>query len=178
MKIIAIGGEPGAGKTSLVQRIIKSYNFVDKYNEYKLVPYLQYNNVYVLGKYDSDGYAQGTDRMSMAVQPAAVDFLNQIPKNSIVIFEGDRLFNSSYLTYCCKYDLDIIYLKTDSSIREQRYIERGSIQNKTWLSGRETKISNILSNLELIFNIKTFMNNTILEQNLVYEYIIEKVNNG
>ena len=78
MKIIAIGGEPGCGKTTLVKRIIDNYKLEPKYDSYKLVPYLQKNNIYVLGKYEEGEVFSGTDRMSMAVQPEAIKFLNSL----------------------------------------------------------------------------------------------------
>ena len=52
MKVIAIGGDPGSGKSTLMKRLIEYYTPTKKYNEFKLVPYLQNNNLYILGKYD------------------------------------------------------------------------------------------------------------------------------
>jgi dephospho-CoA kinase len=164
VKIIAIGGEPGAGKTTFMREIIKRTNVEPKYNEYKLVPYLQKDNIYILGKYE-EGTFQGTDRMSMAVQPAAVSFLDTLPENSVVLYEGDRLFNNSFLEHCDnKFDLRIIYLKTSKEVRVQRCKDRGSEQNDTWLAGRETKVNNILSNLTFFLKIQSLPNNTIEEQ--------------
>jgi len=177
MKVIAIGGEPGCGKTTLMKRVVEHYKVEPKYDSVKLVPYLQKDNVYILGKYDSDGGVfQGTDRMSMAVQPEAVKFLTTLPEHSIVLFEGDRLFTASFLEKVLDlYQLNIVYLKTTKEVRQARYVERGSEQNETWLAGRESKVSNILSNFVLMFNVETFYNNTIEEQNEVYNYIIKTV---
>ena len=41
MRIIAIGGEPGAGKSTLMSRIIDHVQPSKMYNEFKLVPYLK-----------------------------------------------------------------------------------------------------------------------------------------
>ena len=81
MRIIAIGGEPGAGKSTLMKRVIEHYNMEPKYDSYKLVPYLQKNNIYVLGKYEEGEVFSGTDRMSMAVQPEAIKFLGTLNSN-------------------------------------------------------------------------------------------------
>ena len=179
MKVIAIGGEPGAGKSTLMKRLIKEFNVVPKYNEYKLVPYLQYFEIFILGKYEEGEVFSGTDRMSMAVQPEAIKFLAYLPEHSILLYEGDRLFTASFLEHCVeKYDTEIIYLKTDKSVRQDRYKERGSEQNETWLAGRETKVSNIMTNFALMFNTKTFSNNTLEEQDVVFEYIKNIVNSG
>ena len=172
MKVIAIGGEPGSGKTTLMRRIVELLNPEPKYSEFKLVPYLQKDNIYILGKYEEGEVFSGTDRMSMAVQPEAIKFLASLPEYSILLYEGDRLFTASFLEHCVEsYETKIIYLKTDKSVRQDRYKERGSDQNETWLAGRETKVSNIMTNFTLMFNTETFPNNTLEEQNRAFEYI-------
>lgn len=177
MKIIAIGGSPGCGKTSLMWKIVKDLKVKPKYEEFKLVPYLQKNNIYILGKYEEGEVFAGTDRMSMAVQPEAIKFLATLPKNSTVLYEGDRLFTSSFLEDCMdKYDLKIINLTTSKEIREERYKLRGSNQNETWLAGRESKINNILTNMVLMFNVENYENNTLNNQNIVYNKIMELIN--
>lgn len=181
MKVIAIGGEPGSGKTTLMKKLINRIGMHSEYNAIKLVPYLRKDDIYVLGKYEEGEVFSGTDRMSMAVQPEAIKFLAMLPDNAVVLYEGDRLFTSSFLEDCLeKYDLKIVYLKTDKSVRQERYKERGSEQNETWLQGRETKIANILTNMTLMFNIESFENNTLEQQNKVFNYIINLVgeNNG
>lgn len=179
MKVIAIGGEPGSGKSTLMGRVLGYFQPEKKYTEFKLVPYLQKGNIYFLGKYDEGEVFSGTDRMSMAVQPEALKFLACLPSDSIVLYEGDRLFNSSFLEDCAeKYDLSIIYLETDKKVRQDRYAERGSEQNETWLAGRETKIANILSNLSLLFYIEKYSNNNHQEQKIVFDKILEIVNDS
>lgn len=173
MKVIAIGGEPGSGKSTLMKRLIKALEVEPKYNEVKMVPYLQKGNVYVLGKYEDGQVFSGTDRMSMAVQPEAIKFLATLPSDAIVLYEGDRLFTASFLEHCLdNYELNIVYLKTDKSVRQERYKDRGSNQNETWLQGRETKISNILLNMTLMFNTEKFDNNTFEEQDAVVKYVM------
>jgi dephospho-CoA kinase len=174
MLVFAIGGEPGAGKSTLMKEIISKFNWIKVYDEVKLVPYLQYDCNYILGKYDEGETFSGTDRMSMAVQPEAVKFLASLHKDSVVLFEGDRLFTSSFLEHCVNiYNTDIIYLETDKAVRQERYKERGSNQNETWLQGRETKIANILTNMTLMFNTVKFKNNNKEEQKVIVDYIMK-----
>lgn len=176
MKVIAIGGNPGSGKSTLMKKVIERIGVEPKYTEVKLVPYLQKNNIYILGKYEEGEVFSGTDRMSMAVQPEAIKFLAQLPENSIVLYEGDRLFTASFLEDCLeKYDLHIIHLKTNEEVREERYKLRGSNQDQTWLRGRESKINNILTNMVLMFNVESFNNNSYDEQEKVFEKIMELV---
>jgi pantothenate kinase len=177
MKIIAIGGEPGAGKSTLMKKFMEFGKWEEKYDSFKLVPYLQQGSCYILGKYEEAQVFSGTDRMSMAVQPEAMKFLASLPQDSVVLYEGDRLFTSSFLEDCSeKYDLSILYLSTDKEVRTQRYKDRGSEQNETWLAGRETKIANILTNMTLMFVIESFKNNTLEEQKIIIDRIMEIVN--
>ena len=179
MKVIAIGGNPGSGKSTLMKRLIEYYTPEKKYDVFKLVPYLQNNNIYILGKYDEGEVFSGTDRMSMAVQPEAIKFLASLPADSIVLYEGDRLFTASFLEDCAeKYDLKIVHISTRADVREERYKERGSNQNVTWLQGRESKINNILTNMSLLFFVDSFPNNDMFEQEIVFQTVINEVNNG
>lgn len=177
MHVIAIGGEPGAGKSTLMKRLIDHYKPTPKYDAVKLVPYLQAGNLYILGKYEEGEVFSGTDRMSMAVQPEAVKFLASLPEDAVVMYEGDRLFNSSFLEHCyAKYSLNIFYLGTEAEVRKQRYKDRGSEQNETWLRGRETKVANILSNMDLMWVTEKYRNNTLEEQTVIFDEIVKAVN--
>ena len=176
MKVIAIGGEPGAGKSTLMKKILEKYDWQAKYDSFKLVPYHQYKNYYILGKYEEGEVFSGTDRMSMAVQPEAIKFLATLDKDAVVLYEGDRLFTASYLEHCIEnYDLDIVYLETDKEVRQERYKERGSNQNETWLRGRESKIANILSNMTLMFNTTKMKNNNLDDQDKIVYYIMKSL---
>lgn len=178
MKVIAIGGNPGSGKSTLMKRLIEYYTPEKKYGVVKLVPYLQNKNLYILGKYDDGEVFSGTDRMSMAVQPEAIKFLASLSADSIVLYEGDRLFTASFLEHCAdNYELKIFHLATTAEVREQRYKERGSNQNVTWLQGRESKINNILTNMSLLFFVESFSNNDSIEQEIVFQSIINEVDN-
>lgn len=178
MKVIAIGGAPGSGKSTLVKRIMAERQ-VDQTNftEVQLVPYHYNKNLMVLGRYDGEGYAQGTDRMSMAVQPKAIDFLNTLKlHNRTLIFEGDRLFNSSFLEYCVEnHDTTILVLKTTKAVQASRFIERGSEQNETWLRGRESKVNNIIGNMVLMPYTYIMNNDTVDDQNKVLKFIEERL---
>ena len=176
MKVIAIGGEPGSGKTTLMWKLIEKLKPEAKFSEFKLVPYHQKDNVYVLGKYEEGETFAGTDRMSMSVQPEAIKFLATLPNDAIVIYEGDRLFTSSFLEHCNeKYDLSIIYLRTTKNERNIRYAKRGSNQNETWLAGRESKVNNIMTNMVLMFLTEKFDHMTPEDTNLIVDHITKQI---
>lgn len=178
MKVIALFGEPGCGKTTLMREVMRTLDIDSSTlkEDFKLVPYHKKGSIYVLGKYEDGEVFAGTDRMSMAVQPEAIKFLESIPSDSIVLFEGDRLCTASFLEYCNNnYNLNLIYLKTNRDTRKVRYGERGSNQNETWLAGRESKISNILGNMELKFVTEMFPHENSEDQKKLVDYIVSLV---
>ena len=177
MKVVAVFGEPGSGKSTLMVKLMERLGISREFkSDFKLVPYHQKDNLYVLGKYEVGETFGGTDKMSMAVQPEAVKFLASLDKDSVVIFEGDRLCTSSFLDHCNdKYDLTMVYLSTSKSIREERYKERNSNQDETWLKGRESKINNILSNLNLKFVTEIFDHNNREESSKIVNFIMDKI---
>lgn len=177
MKVIAIFGEPGSGKSTLMKRLMTELQISQEiYNDFKLVPYHKNEQIYVLGKYEEGETFGGTDKMSMAVQPEAVKFLAQLPVDATVLFEGDRLCTASFLEHCAEnYDTTIVYLKTNKETRQVRYAERGSNQDETWLRGRESKINNIRSNFVLQMNISEFEHETLDDQQQIVSFIKSKI---
>lgn len=151
MKIVVIMGPPGCGKTTLMKNFIAASGPYEADDSVKLVPFLKRGNRYILGKYDGDGYAQGTDRMSMACQPEVIAWLDSLPVDSVVFLEGDRLSNQSFLEHCAeRYDLQVYFLTTTAEERNARYKSRGSEQSEQFIRGRETKYSNLLTNFVLM----------------------------
>lgn len=180
-KVIAIGGKPGSGKSTLVRRFLSTLaieNDID--TSVKLVPFHKHPHMplYVLGKYEKDEVFGGTDKMSMACQPEVIKWMNALSDKDIVLFEGDRLFNGSFLNYCMdNHDLSIIHVKVDKNLLQDRYKERGSNQNEKWLEGRNSKINNILTNMMLKPYIVDLVNDnqSHLEDNVDYLISILKI---
>lgn len=179
-QIIAIGGQPGSGKTTLMREFMKSYSW-ENVEPKKTVSgmYCKELDLYVLGKYEEGEVFAGTDRLSMAVQPNATEWIKET--NSNVIYEGDRIFNQSFLEVLINLastEVNIVYLKVDKETLNKRYIERGSNQPEKFLKSRETKLNNILSNFELMSYITEFKNETYDDQKKVIDFISDLLKRG
>jgi broad-specificity NMP kinase len=172
-KLIAVGGQPGTGKTTLFRKFMEGKKWIEC-DPAKLVSamYNEEMDLYILGKYQEGETFAGTDRLSMAVQPELQKWIQT--HNCNILFEGDRVFNQSFLEFAMglpQTDLQIVYLKAPKEILEQRYVDRGSDQSEQFLRGRETKYSNLLSNFELMSYITEFANTNLEEQSKVLAFL-------
>tara|TARA_Y100000401_G_scaffold66066_1_gene52727 strand:- start:8620 stop:9168 length:549 start_codon:yes stop_codon:yes gene_type:complete len=152
MKVIAIGGLPAVGKSSLLKELKKKLE--KEYGKFKIYKYglvkgeCYGNKVFIFGTYDRK--FGGTDTLSMAVQPHAEKFLKTMKNKEVVIlYEGDRLFNSKFLTHILKeeYNNKMYMLIATPDLLEQRHKDRGDTQSDKWKQGRKTKYQNIYEKL-------------------------------
>jgi broad-specificity NMP kinase len=177
-KIVAVGGSPGTGKTTLFRKYMEDKKWTSV-EPAKLVSAM-YNcsrDLYILGKYEEGETFAGTDRLSMAVQPPLQEWIAS--NNCNILFEGDRVFNQSFLEFCMglpNTELVVVYLKAPKEILEQRYKDRGSDQSEQFLRGRETKYSNLLSNFDLMSYITEFANTNLEEQGKVLAFLEKQFN--
>jgi hypothetical protein len=173
-KLIAVGGEPATGKTTLMFKIIDMADDWKVCKPEKLLDalYSKKLNTYILGKYEKGSTFQGTDRLSMAVQPDAEKFIDKLD-NANVLFEGDRLFNSKFLEYISQLteQLQILVLEVKNDIIKQRHIDRADDQDDKFINSRRTKIANISSSLVLMDYINVMQNNNVVDQHNIIEYI-------
>ena len=172
-KIVAVGGSPGTGKTTLFRKFMEGKEF-NQVEPTKLVSasFNSERDLYILGKYEEGETFAGTDRLSMAVQPPLQEWIASSHSN--ILFEGDRVFNQSFLEFCMglpETELVITYLKAPKETLEQRYKDRGSDQSEKFLKGRETKYSNLLSNFDLMPYITEFNNTNLEEQGKVLAFL-------
>jgi broad-specificity NMP kinase len=172
-KLIAVGGSPGTGKTTLFRKYMENKNF-QPIEPAKLVTamYNTERDLYILGKYEEGEVFAGTDRLSMAVQPAMQEWIAS--HNCNILFEGDRIFNQSFLEFAMGLpdtELHIVFLNAPKAVLEQRYQDRGSDQSEQFLRGRETKYSNLLSNFDLMPYITEFANTNLEEQAKVLTFL-------
>lgn len=142
-RFAAIIGVPGTGKTTLMRELMKSYDW--EYDKpIDLVDSYVSGKTRLIGKYEEGEVFAGTDRLSMAVQPKFIEYL-QDNDDEVVIFEGDRLTSVSLFEQVERlgYDMKIFVLKANESTLKQRYADRGSDQSDQFIQGRRTKISNV-----------------------------------
>ena len=184
VKVIAMGGEPATGKTTLMFKLISMADDWQIVKPEKLLDamYSKKLNLYILGKYVNDGNVfQGTDRLSMAVQPDAEKFFSALEYESNandhsvnVIFEGDRLFNGKMLDQLASAfpnDFKVLILKVKDNTLDQRHIDRKDDQDDKFKNSRKTKISNIMGSLTLMDYIETMVNENLDDQAKIIDYI-------
>ncbi len=124
---------------------------------------------------------QGTDRLSMAVQPDAEKFFSALEYESNandhsvnVIFEGDRLFNGKLLDKLSEWfpnSFKVLVLTASHDTKEQRHVDRKDDQDDKFKNSRATKISNIMGSLTLMDYIETMVNENLDDQTKILEYI-------
>lgn len=174
--IIAVGGEPATGKTTLMWRIIDSATDWQKIEPKKTLSAIHSEslNLTILGKYDRSEQFAGTDRLSMSVQPAATEFIKEATGN--ILFEGDRLFNRKFIDaiISCDCSFSLIYIEASRNELHNRHVDRKDTQTETFLKSRQTKYSNIVRSLDLMDVIHTFKNDNMDHQKVIYDFITSK----
>lgn len=176
VRVIAMGGEPATGKTTLMFKLISMADDWQVVKPQKLLDatYSKKLNLYILGKYENDGNVfQGTDRLSMAVQPDAVAFFESI-EDANVIFEGDRIFNGKMLDRLSELfpnDFKVLILTASHNTKEQRHVDRKDDQDDKFKNSRATKISNIMGSLTLMDYIETMVNENLDDQSKIIDVI-------
>lgn len=110
-------------------------------------------------------YAQGTDKLSMGVQPKFLEFAEQQKANLYI--EGDRLGNISVMRELIRlgYQVQIVVLGAENARLQKRYVKRGSTQKESFLKGRVTKVRNVMRWAENQpgTTIQLFPNNTLAD---------------
>ncbi len=180
MRIVCWGGAPTTGKSTLMRSVIQELG-KGKLCKIGLLVYQQYvdKKCIVLGSYAKARFG-GTDRLSMGVQPVALGIIQAWAsdlnmKDWTILFEGDRLFNSSFLNDLDKIpEIDYHWIMLDASleIQEQRHRDRKDTQSETWLKGRLTKAAKLKESLK---DLKVLKNETKEDLNNNVDYILKIV---
>jgi hypothetical protein len=90
-----------------------------------------------------------------------------MPDEFTVIYEGDRLFNNSFIEAVEEYAHRSFYILTaDPDTVEQRHVDRKDTQTKTFKKSRKTKMKNILEKNESIIKLLRNKNKKDLSNNI------------
>lgn len=141
MKVIYMIGLPGCGKSTVMKKFMEQCEWSTERPVDLLDSHVS-GNIRVLGKYEEGETFSGTDRLSMAVSPKAVEFVESQP-DEIILGEGDRLNNKGFLKACGD-NLTILHLTVSDEERQRRYKERGSDQSEKFIQTVRTKVGNIV----------------------------------
>ena len=147
MNLIALIGEPASGKTSVMRSVLARLGECKAF-KFNLLTGRKYpRNLYVLGVYNGDKF-DGTDRLSMAVQPHAIRFLSKVEKDATVLFEGDRLTRTGFFEEATRLgSVKLFVLKTSEAEKERRHCDRHDTQPEQFKRSRATVIRRITESL-------------------------------
>lgn len=163
--VILIGGVPCSGKSTLTREIIKGLGSADNVEPLPLFKCQKHNDILVVGQYPEGETFGGTDKLSYGTINKFRDFINQEqPKYKHIIVEGDRFFRAKDIEWLVEtYDAKVFILTVDAEEEKRRHKERNDTQSETWLSGRRSQISNILTNFSLMGQLEVRTNNSMQE---------------
>lgn len=142
MKVIYLIGVPGTGKSTVMKEYMKLHGHWETDRPIDLLDTHVSGWRRVLGKYEEGETFSGTDRLSMAVAPKAIEWIKTKP-DEVIVGEGDRLNNAGFFEACGD-DITIIHLTVSDAERERRYKERGSDQSEKFIQTTRTKCENII----------------------------------
>ena len=141
-------GMPGTGKTTVIKKLMEQVPFVRDEAPIQLLETPSSTTdpkIRLLGVYEDDQVYSGTERLSMAVAPQAIKYLER-KNDEIILGEGDRLNNKGFFRAALdnEVELHIIVLETSDAERQRRYDERGPNQKESFLKTVNTKVNNMV----------------------------------
>jgi len=142
-------GVPGSGKSTLLRALLPPPAGFRP----RPVPHLLYatrDGTRIAGAQIGADHPRfpGTDRLSMAIQPQAIEWLQTAPV-PVLVGEGDRLSTESFLRalVASTTQAHVVWLDTPPEVAAERRAKRGSAQSEQWLRGRETKVRRLVDRL-------------------------------
>jgi P-loop Nucleotide Kinase3 len=134
-------GEPGAGKSTLIKALTAELEQYPMPKPFAHIGYFRDDRVVAKQIGGTHAKFPGTDRLSMSVQPKAIEWLASAPA-PMIFGEGDRLATTGFLTAlgaaCSTWN--VLLLDTPSSMAAKRRAQRGGNQADAWVAGRITKV--------------------------------------
>lgn len=140
--VLFVVGEPGAGKTTLVRRLLEPGHRPLVAGKVK---WTVSDNVVAAGTY-LGGQFDGADTVPYDGARPCLEMWRDagLARRCLTIMDGDRFSNASVLAWFAQHTppsrLVCLYLATSDAAR--RRAARGTNQNPTWVKGRATKARN------------------------------------
>ena len=146
MRAAYIIGEPGSGKSTLVRALTEGIDRERRSKPFAHTVYRRDGRTVAAQLGAEHPTFPGTDRLSMSVQPAAIEWLMSAPA-PFVLGEGDRLATGGFFGALTEWTdgWTLIHLETPPETAAARRAERGSEQSEAWLKGRQTKVAKLVS---------------------------------
>lgn len=140
-------GEPGVGKTTLVERILAPYDRLPPtrlgYGVLEGEPLIEHGVVCGLHLGKRRPSFGGTDALGMTVLPDAIRWANEAPMPERLIGEGARLTHPHFLAALAQRTrLIVVHLVAEPETVEARIAARGSKQRPAWRKGQQTRVRN------------------------------------
>ena len=175
--VMAIGGPPCSGKTTLMRKLLESANDWKREQPHKLVDgyFSKKRNTWIIGVYETGGGTfQGTDKLSKALGPALVSFIRQNADKPVnILFEGNNVFVSKTLRQIAELNVNlvIVRLMVAKSLKKERKQSRGDAQSAAFLKAKETAVSNVARDPALFDHLVEVRNETPDDQAKLIEMI-------
>ena len=177
MTALLVGGAPCSGKSTVMRGIIKEMGSAVNVEPMPLFSCQKHGDILVMGRYPEGETYGGTDRLSYGTISKFRDFIDQeAPKHKHIICEGDRFFRAPDVEWVLdNHDAKVYILTVDAEEEARRHKERNDNQNQTWLQGRRSVISNILTNFFLMSRIEVRSNQTLEDSENIKQEILKEI---
>ena len=176
--IIMCGGAPCTGKSTLTRNILSELGSAEDVEPIPLFSCQKHGDILVTGRYPEGEIYGGSDRLSYGTISKFRDFINQeIPNYRHIIVEGDRFFRAPDVEWVLdNHDAKVYILTVDLKEETRRHKERNDAQDPTWLQGRRSVISNILTNFALMGRVEVRSNQTLEDSANIKKEILNIIN--
>lgn len=145
MRLTYLIGEPGVGKTTLLNAVVDGLPGIAARRPFARTIY----DCGVVSLGEERAVFGGTDTLSMSVQPKVLEWA-EMPDFPDVVGEGDRLANGKFFQAMKNlgYDLCIVHCFAPDGVLAERRLRRAAEhamrpQDAVWLQGRQTKVARL-----------------------------------